>query len=54
MDTEAVCTRIVHSCYNIHQKIGPGLLESVYQPILVHDLRRGGLAVESKKHVSFE
>ena len=54
MDTEAVCTRIVNCCYNIHQKIGPGLLESVYQPILVHDLRRNGLSVESKKRVSFE
>lgn len=54
MDTDEVCRKIVSCAYNVHQKIGPGLLESVYQPIMVHDLRRSGMSVESKKRVSFE
>ena len=54
MDSDEVCRKIVSCAYNVHQKIGSGLLESVYQPIMVHDLRRSGMSVESKKRVSFE
>jgi GxxExxY protein len=54
MDTDEVCRRVVSCAYNVHEKIGPGLLESVYQPIMVYDLRRSGLAVDSKRRVSFE
>ena len=54
MDSDEVCRKIVSCAYNVHQKIGPGLLESVYQPIMVHDLRRSGMSAEPKKRVSFE
>lgn len=35
----------------IHQKLGPGLLESVYQRILAYELRKAGLKVETEKSI---
>ncbi len=37
---------IVDSAYKIHTTLGPGLLESVYEVVLAHELRSRGLAVE--------
>jgi len=40
---------IVDVCYNIHVKLGPGLLESVYETILCHELAKKNLKVERQK-----
>jgi GxxExxY protein len=37
---------VVDVCYKIHTKLGPGLLESVYEAILYYELTKRGLAVE--------
>ncbi|MEM1304132.1 MAG: GxxExxY protein [Planctomycetota bacterium] len=37
---------IVDAAYKIHVSLGPGLLESVYEVVLAHDLKRRGLQVE--------
>jgi GxxExxY protein len=37
---------VVDACYQIHQRLGPGLLESVYEIILAYELRKRGLYVE--------
>ena len=42
---------IVNTCYNIHIELGPGLLESVYEEILYHELIDKGLKVERQKAV---
>jgi len=43
-------TSIVIDCaINIHKELGPGLLESVYQECLKHDLLDIGLEVENEK-----
>jgi len=42
---------IVNTCYNIHVKLGPGLLESVYEEILYHELIEQGLNVERQKAI---
>ena len=36
---------IVNKCYEIHVKLGPGLLESVYEEILYYELLQLGLKV---------
>jgi GxxExxY protein len=33
---------IVDVAYHIHVRLGPGLLESVYEAILVHELQKRG------------
>lgn len=40
---------IVHTCYKIHTTLGPGLLESVYETILCHELVKAGLNIERQK-----
>ena len=37
---------IVDAAYKIHTKLGPGLLESVYERILAYELGKRGLRVE--------
>lgn len=39
---------IVDTAFRIHRSLGPGLLESVYEKCLEHELRRRGIAVRSQ------
>ena len=39
---------IVDSAYKVHAALGPGLLESVYQTCLQHELGKRGLAVQQQ------
>lgn len=34
--------RVVHAALKVHKALGPGLLESVYQTCLAHELRSAG------------
>jgi GxxExxY protein len=45
---------IVDHSIHIHQKLGPGLLESVYQRILAYELRKAGFKVETEVPVPIE
>ena len=38
-------TVVVDACFRIHTRLGPGLLESVYEHVLAHELQRRGLHV---------
>lgn len=42
---------IVNTAYDIHVKLGPGLLESVYEEILFYELRKRKLKVERQKAI---
>ena len=39
---------VVDVAIDIHRKLGPGLLESVYLVVLAHELRKRGLHVEKE------
>lgn len=43
MDIQLLGHIIVDTGYQLHRKLGPGLLESVYPPVLARDLDRRGL-----------
>ncbi|HEX8318935.1 GxxExxY protein [Longimicrobium sp.] len=45
---------IVDAAYRIHTKLGPGLLESVYEAVLARSLEQRGLKVERQKSVPIE
>ncbi|MGH7448014.1 MAG: GxxExxY protein, partial [Longimicrobiales bacterium] len=45
---------IVDAAVRIHSKLGPGLMESVYETVLSRDLRRRGLTIERQKTISFD
>ena len=37
---------IVNAAFDLHTELGPGLLETVYEVLLAHKLREGGLRAE--------
>jgi len=46
--TNAVARHIVDAAFCVHKALGPGLLESVYQVCLAHELQKRGLAVRQQ------
>jgi iron complex transport system substrate-binding protein len=45
---------IVDAAYGIHTRLGPGLLESVYEAVLARVLEGRGLSVQRQAPVAFE
>ena len=43
---EKTATAIVDSAFKVHKALGPGLLESVYEVCLVHELTKRGHSVK--------
>ncbi|NLG26374.1 MAG: GxxExxY protein [Chloroflexi bacterium] len=44
--TERVAAAIVDAAYHVHRALGPGLLESVYETCLAHELSKRGIDVQ--------
>ena len=44
----------IDAAIKLHQNLGPGLLESVYEAILAATLQRQGFTVERQKPIDFE
>ena len=42
---------IVDAAFKIHTTLGPGLLESVYEALLAHELKKRGLAVRVQQGI---
>jgi iron complex transport system substrate-binding protein len=53
-DIDEVTGEIVDASYRLHTRLGPGLLESVYEVVLARMLEDRGVAVERQVPVSFE
>jgi GxxExxY protein len=53
-DTNVITGEIVDAAYDLHTRLGPGLLESVYEAVLARALEHRGLRIERQKPVSFE
>lgn len=53
MNENEIARQIVDAAYQIHRSLGPGLLESVYESILFHELRKRQLRVERQLPVTF-
>jgi len=51
MTENEIGTIVVDTAIAVHRELGPGLLESVYEGILAHELRHKGLRVETQKAV---
>ena len=46
MTENEIAHEIVDAAFKIHTTLGPGLLESVYEAVLFHELKKRGLQVE--------
>ena len=53
MDLDDISGIIVDECYHLHVRLGPGLLESVYEALLAQALQRRGLRVVRQKAATF-
>jgi len=54
MHENEVAKIIVDVAYHIHKQLGPGLLESVYEAIMIHELRKRGLNVQNQVPIPVE
>ncbi len=54
MNENEIAAVIIEISFQIHRKWGPGLLESVYEALLVHRLRKLGFEVEQQKPIPFD
>ncbi|MGO9017295.1 MAG: GxxExxY protein [Syntrophobacteraceae bacterium] len=54
LEIDGITGQVVDAVFKLHTRLGPGLLESVYELVLVRELERRGLMVERQKPVSFE
>ena len=48
---ERIATDVVDASVKLHKRLGPGLLESVYEAILARELERRGHRVERQKPI---
>ena len=53
-EVERVAAAAVDAGVRLHQRLGPGLLESVYKNLLAKELERRGFQVEREKTVDLE
>jgi GxxExxY protein len=47
-ETERLGKILLDAAYRVHTALGPGLLESVYETVLAHEIRKAGLAVATQ------
>ena len=51
MKENEIAKKIVDAAYQVHTKLGPGLLESVYEVVLAHEIKQRGLSVTRQKSI---
>ena len=54
MTENEIGTCIVQTAIKIHQDLGPGLLETVYEIVLAHELKEKGLSVKRQVPMPIE
>jgi len=52
MTENEISKKVVDAAFKIHTKLGPGLLESVYEIVLAYELKQRGLKVVRQMPVS--
>ena len=52
MTENEIAKMVVDAAFHVHKKLGPGLLESVYEVVLAHALKERGLKVERQVAVA--
>jgi GxxExxY protein len=50
-DLEKIGKVIVNSAFKVHKKLGPGLLEKVYEVCLAYEIRKAGYKVARQNYI---
>ena len=53
MNENEISFKVIGVAIDLHKNLGPGLLESVYENALAHDLRAAGLIVRQQVSMPF-
>jgi GxxExxY protein len=53
-DDDRIASIIVDAAITVHRALGPGLLESVYEVCLAHELRKRGLEVRRQEPIPIQ
>ena len=51
LEHEALTARIIGAAIEVHRRLGPGFLESVYEKALIIELKKRGMAVQDQMEV---
>jgi iron complex transport system substrate-binding protein len=51
---DKIAADAIEVAFGIHRRLGPGLLESVYETIMAHELNKMGYQVERQKSIPIE
>jgi GxxExxY protein len=51
LEHEGLTERIIGAAIEVHRRLGPGFLESIYEKALIIELRKRDLKVESQKRL---
>ncbi len=51
-ETEALVTRVIGHCIQVHRELGPGLLEDIYSTAVAIELEAGGIGFERESPLS--
>src|SRR5690554_6533900 len=54
MHENEIAREIVDAAFQIHTRLGPGLLESVYEAVLAYELEKRGLRVSSQQPIAVQ
>jgi len=54
IEQERIAKDIVDAAFKVHKKLGPGLLEKIYEICLTHELRKAGYSAERQVDVPFK
>ena len=54
LTVEEISREVVDCAFHIHHKLGPGLLENVYEKVMERSIHAKGLSVERHKPIAFE
>ncbi len=51
MSENEIAKQSLDAAFVVHTKLGPGLLESVYEVVVAYELRKKGLVVQRQKRI---
>ena len=52
MKHEVLTAQIIGICIKVHEALGPGLLESVYEEVICYELSRAGLSFKRQQGIA--
>lgn len=48
---EVAASAVMDAAFRVHRALGPGLLETVYEVCLAHEMRKAGVSFQQQLHV---